>query len=199
MNAEFPTMGDMIDDIVRSAKFVYETTGNEDAALLGVRNKQFVADEARKQIDAWIVGEKEAAAKRAAKQAEAEALAAAEFQIELGNVKSVYSGRVGCMCGCNGSYRYSSTSSYAEKYGTDDESVSDRSVKIQVGKMNKRLAFDLPKFTKTETKEYSGDVFEIYELNNDAEFNIAISKKANKVSHIYYEEGERCWCVYMDD
>lgn len=36
--------------------------------------------------------------------------------IEAGNVNSVYSGKPGCMCGCNGFYRYSSAEVF-EKFG----------------------------------------------------------------------------------
>lgn len=61
-------------------------------------------------------------------------------QIDAAKIASVYSGKPGCMCGCRGKYHYASAFLAAErkKQGliTDDE-VSDRSVKIIVGKLNK--------------------------------------------------------------
>jgi hypothetical protein len=51
----------------------------------------------------------------------------------------VYSGKPGCMCGCRGKYSYASD--YKKEggkergYDVTDEDVSDRSVKLIVGKL----------------------------------------------------------------
>lgn len=60
--------------------------------------------------------------------------------IDLSKIASVYSGRPGCMCGCRGKYHYATQYLAAErkKQGDiDPKEVSDRSVKIIVGKLNK--------------------------------------------------------------
>ena len=54
------------------------------------------------------------------------------MQITLSKVYKVYSGRAGCMCGCRGKWACSSTAPDKEKEYTN---VSDRSVKIIVGKL----------------------------------------------------------------
>ena len=59
--------------------------------------------------------------------------------IDADKVVNVYSGRQGCMCGCLGKY------SYASRYQADrqvagavaDDEVSDRSVRVIVGKLNR--------------------------------------------------------------
>ena len=64
--------------------------------------------------------------------------------MELTKVFKVYSGKPGCMCGCNG--RYKMASAHAELAGTergyavDDEDISDRSVKIIFNKIMKNPA-----------------------------------------------------------
>jgi len=61
--------------------------------------------------------------------------------INVGDVVKVYSGKSGCMCGCRGKYSY--RSDWAEQggkergYAVDASEVSDRSVKIIVGKLNR--------------------------------------------------------------
>ena len=55
--------------------------------------------------------------------------------MELGKVMKVYSGKPGCMCGCNGHYRVASAHAKAAGYDADD--VSDRSVKIIFNKIIK--------------------------------------------------------------
>lgn len=52
--------------------------------------------------------------------------------ITLANVKKVYSGRPGCMCGCNGKWTYSTT---AEADCGYEPARSDRSVKIMFNKV----------------------------------------------------------------
>jgi hypothetical protein len=63
--------------------------------------------------------------------------------INLNEIMSVYSGRPGCCCGCRGKHTYASK--YATKaskdrgYKVNEDEISDRSVKIIVGKMNKQF------------------------------------------------------------
>ncbi len=59
--------------------------------------------------------------------------------MQVENVTRVYSGKIGCMCGCNGKYR--TASKFRELvgkergYAVDDNEVSDRSVKIMYTKV----------------------------------------------------------------
>lgn len=58
--------------------------------------------------------------------------------IDKSRVRSVYSGRHGCCCGCVGNHRYASA--YAEQVSRErgyQVDVSDRSVSIIVNKMNR--------------------------------------------------------------
>lgn len=59
--------------------------------------------------------------------------------LKVDDVTQVYSGRPGCMCGCNGKYRAASQyRSLVEKergYAMSDDDVSDRSVKVMLGKV----------------------------------------------------------------
>lgn len=66
--------------------------------------------------------------------------------IDKARVYSVYSGVVGgCTCGCSGNWRYASKfRDYASNdrgYPVGDDEVSDHSVSIIVGKMNKAERF----------------------------------------------------------
>jgi hypothetical protein len=56
--------------------------------------------------------------------------------MELNKVFKVYSGKPGCMCGCNG--RYKMASAHAESAAAED--ISDRSVKIIFNKIMKNPA-----------------------------------------------------------
>jgi hypothetical protein len=61
--------------------------------------------------------------------------------IDKSKIKSVYSGRHGCCCGCNGNHRYASA--FAEELSKErgyPVDVSDRSVSIIVNKMNRIIA-----------------------------------------------------------
>ncbi len=65
--------------------------------------------------------------------------------IEIQTIQSVYSGIDGaCCCGCAGKHTYASaTRTAASKdrgYRVRDEEVSDRTVKLIVGKMNRLIA-----------------------------------------------------------
>ena len=55
-------------------------------------------------------------------------------QFDISNILSVYSGRIGCCCGCIGKHTFSKHGQKIEnlrrEYPIEDEDVSDRSVKI---------------------------------------------------------------------
>lgn len=61
--------------------------------------------------------------------------------IDKSKVRSVYSGRHGCCCGCVGNHRYATAfrneGSEHRGYTVRDDEVSDRSVSIIVNKMNR--------------------------------------------------------------
>lgn len=61
--------------------------------------------------------------------------------MELGKVMKVYSGKPGCMCGCNGRYRVASahvkTAGETRGYEYDADDINDRSVKIIFNKIMK--------------------------------------------------------------
>jgi hypothetical protein len=58
---------------------------------------------------------------------------------DISKVTRVYSGKIGCMCGCLG--KYSTNPAYRERVGAErgydvsDDEVSERSVKIIAGKV----------------------------------------------------------------
>lgn len=58
-------------------------------------------------------------------------------------VRCSYSGRPGCMCGCNGKYSYTSKlRSFSGKnrgYSIDDDEINDAAVKRMIGKFKKLL------------------------------------------------------------
>lgn len=64
--------------------------------------------------------------------------------MKLDNVFKVYSGKPGCMCGCNGKYKMASAHAVfaaAERgYAVDADDISDRSVKIIFNKIIKNPA-----------------------------------------------------------
>ena len=63
------------------------------------------------------------------------------MQIDLSKVRKVYSGRPGCMCGCRGKWTYANEQAYRENFGdevqVDHEDISERSVKIIAGKVQR--------------------------------------------------------------
>lgn len=63
--------------------------------------------------------------------------------IDKTEVKSVYSGRPGCCCGCRGNHRYASkhrkAASKSRGYKVKNDEISDRSVSIITGKINKAI------------------------------------------------------------
>lgn len=69
------------------------------------------------------------------------------MSIQLENVMSVYSGRVGsCCCGCSGKHTYAKAhqkaASKSRGYAVTDDEVNDKTVKLVVGKMNKEEKLD---------------------------------------------------------
>jgi hypothetical protein len=70
-------------------------------------------------------------------------------QIDVTTIRQVYSGRNGaCCCGCAGKHTYSSTdvagASKRRGYEVTPDEVSDRTVKMIVGKMNRLPAWHPP-------------------------------------------------------
>jgi len=66
--------------------------------------------------------------------------------VDISNVAKVYSGKIGCMCGCNGKYSYNEGVEHEEWQGK----VSTRSVKIIAGKVLKN-----PNANTTQSSEYA--------------------------------------------
>ena len=51
--------------------------------------------------------------------------------LDINKIAKVYSGRKGCMCGCNGKYSYTARGAVENSPGYDvSDSVNERSVKI---------------------------------------------------------------------
>lgn len=81
--------------------------------------------------------------------------------MELKNVTRVYTGKPGCMCGCNGKYKMAAA--HVEKAATEqgypvaEDEISDRSVKIVFNKImkNPNHKFDAESncvYVQTETR-----------------------------------------------
>lgn len=51
--------------------------------------------------------------------------------MDISNIEKVYSGRIGCMCGCRGKYSYNEGSAHEDWQGK----VSVRSIKIMAKKV----------------------------------------------------------------
>lgn len=91
---------------------------------------------------------------------------------DLSKVTSVYSGRIGCACGCRGKYSYASNYKSARpSYMTGDEGINDRSVKTIVNKVEKIL------------RDPNADLAEIY---FDSDF-VAINMG----------DKDRCYTIYF--
>lgn len=72
------------------------------------------------------------------------------MSVNINNIVKVYSGKIGCMCGCNGKYSY--TADGAKNFGPGydvSDSVNERSVKIIAGKV-----LNNPNADRTESDEY---------------------------------------------
>jgi hypothetical protein len=84
-----------------------------------------------------------------------EEAAANKPMIDINKIKSVYSGRPGCCCGCRGKYTYAKKfqdeSSKARGYKVTDDECNDRVVRMIVNKMNKDIG------TKEEDGYYMMD------------------------------------------
>lgn len=51
--------------------------------------------------------------------------------LDISKITKVYSGRIGCMCGCNGKYSYTEEGARVDNPGYDvTDSINERSVKI---------------------------------------------------------------------
>ena len=89
--------------------------------------------------------------------------------MDISNIVKVYSGKCGCMCGCNGKYSY--TEDGAKNFGPGydvSDSVNERSVKIIAGKVLRN-----PKADFSESDEY---VF-------------VEDRAANKIQVVYFKKG----------
>jgi hypothetical protein len=70
--------------------------------------------------------------------------------MDVSNIVKVYSGRIGCMCGCRGKYSYTADGAANHGPGYDvTEMINERSVKI----MAKKVLSD-PRADRTESTEY---------------------------------------------
>ena len=65
--------------------------------------------------------------------------------VDISNIAKVYSGKIGCMCGCLGKYSYNEGVDREEWQGA----VNVRSVKIIAGKVLRN-----PNANRTESQEY---------------------------------------------
>ena len=87
--------------------------------------------------------------------------------IQVENVLKVYSGKNGCMCGCNGTYSYATAHQAAggkdRGYEVSDDELNDNKIKRMVNKFNKnpelyKEGFDkngklIYAFIETETRQ----------------------------------------------
>lgn len=67
------------------------------------------------------------------------------MSLDISNIRKVYSGKIGCMCGCQGKYSYNEGTAPEGWQGK----VSTRSVKIIAKKV-----FDNPQTNYDESSEY---------------------------------------------
>jgi hypothetical protein len=65
--------------------------------------------------------------------------------MDISNIAKVYSGKIGCMCGCRGKYSYNEGVAREDWQGA----VSTRSIKIIAGKV-----LNDPRANRTESSEY---------------------------------------------
>lgn len=65
--------------------------------------------------------------------------------MDISNIAKVYSGKIGCMCGCRGKYSYNEGQAREDWQGA----VNTRSIKIIAGKV-----FKDPRADRTESSEY---------------------------------------------
>lgn len=56
--------------------------------------------------------------------------------LNIDNIVKVYSGKIGCMCGCKGKYSYTATGAVEHSPGYDvSDNVNERSVRIIANKV----------------------------------------------------------------
>lgn len=65
--------------------------------------------------------------------------------LDISNIEKVYSGKIGCMCGCKGKYSYNEGTAREDWQGK----VSTRSIKIIAGKV-----LSDPRADRTESDKY---------------------------------------------
>ena len=65
--------------------------------------------------------------------------------MDISNIAKVYSGKIGCMCGCKGKYSYNEGVAHEDWQGK----VSTRSIKIIAGKV-----LTDPRADRTESSQY---------------------------------------------
>jgi hypothetical protein len=80
------------------------------------------------------------------------------YQIDIKNVMSSYSGKDGCMCGCKGKYSYSTLNrdiaSKDRGYVVSDSDISDIAVKRMVNKFNKLGSVSVDVFADGRISDY---------------------------------------------
>ena len=105
--------------------------------------------------------------------------------IKFEQVQQSYTGRVGCMCGCNG--KYSIASHWGVEAANKDvgyegyDKTNDRAVKLAVNKINKLLDWNNPK-----------DVTNHVEFNNDGTAMCAWynhGKDDGRIVVVYFTDG----------
>lgn len=103
--------------------------------------------------------------------------------LTLENVQSVYSGKPGCCCGCNGTHKYPSDARGRGKelrgYEIGEDEISDRSVKIIFNKVfGGKLGPAIPNGTWDATKQGPCDVEDekIYYVETDTRLLIVYFK-----------------------
>ena len=87
--------------------------------------------------------------------------------IDIKDVMQVYSGRNGrCCCGCSGKHTYASEyrkmASKHRGYPVTDDEVSDRTVKLIVGKLNKLIAQGRSDYTRPDFVSAVSDTGRLY-------------------------------------
>lgn len=89
------------------------------------------------------------------------------YSLSLKNVQAVYSGKVGCACGCRGNYRYNSSmvkqASEDRGYAVNPDEVNDRQIR-KVIRTLQELSFAV-EFTPFVSNERLAGCLEI-DLNN---------------------------------
>ena len=73
------------------------------------------------------------------------------------NIFNSYSGNIGCMCGCNGTYKYKSTHAEAagknRGYSVDSDEISDTAVKRKISSLKRLIKAGETVWMDTWSKE----------------------------------------------